>query len=160
DLYREVVTDGSKREIVFDEGGSTSLAEIPVAVVYSRRTGWLRSQPPLLDMALINICHFQKYNDFSIYMHIASRPILCRKGADSSKPVTQVSAYTIMDVAPEGNVWFAETTGAALAAASEDIKELESRMSILGLSLLVKRTGAQVTATEERQDQIEESSDL
>src|SRR5262249_23660345 len=43
---------------------------------------------------------------------------------------------------------------------SEDIKDLENRMSVLGLSLLMKRTAGPITATEERNDQLEESSDL
>src|SRR5262249_46290529 len=115
-------------------------------------------QPPLLDLALINISHYQKYNDFSIYLHLC-RPILCRKGADN-KPITAIGPYTVFDVTTEGDVWYAEPTGAGLEPSSTDLKDLEERMSILGLSLLMKRTRGPITATEERDDQLEESSDL
>lgn len=141
-------------------GGKTSLKEIPVAIVYGRKKGILQSQPPLLDLALINVSHYQKYSDFSIYLHIASRPILWFRNRDTNKTVEVIGPYSSIDVTADGQVAFAETTGAALEAASNDIKDLESRMSVLGLSLLVKRTGSQVTATEERGDQIQESSDL
>jgi hypothetical protein len=163
ELYKEVKGENLQTQIVPDPdnpGGVTNLTEIPVAIVYSRKCNVLESQPPLIDLAYTNIAHYQKYSDFSIYLHIASRPVLCRKGADPNNPITTIGPYTIFDVAPEGDVWYAETTGAALAAASQDIKDLEERMSILGLSLLVKRTGGPITATEERGDEIEESSDL
>lgn len=162
-LFIETKGENGQKQIVPDPdnpGGPTSLTEIPVAIVYSRKKGILESQPPLIDLAYTNIAHYQKYSDFSIYMHIASRPILCRRGADPNKPVTTIGPFTVFDVATEGDVWYAETTGAALAGAAQDIKDLEERMSIMGLSLLVKRTGGPITATEEKGDQIEESSDL
>jgi len=159
ELYREISSAGAKREIKFEKGGPTSLAEIPVAIVYSRKTGWLTSQPPLLDLALLNISHYQKYNDFSIYIHLC-RPILCRKPAAPAKPVTDLSAYAVMETSDNGNIWYAEPTGAGLKPSSEDLKDIEQRMSILGLSLLVKQTSGPITATEEKNDQLEESSDL
>src|SRR5262245_19345084 len=157
ELWREITEP--KKEIIFEDGGLTSLDEIPLAIVYSRKTGWLTSQPPLLDLALLNIAHYQKYNDFSIYLHLC-RPILCRKPAAADKPVTTVSAYTVMETGADGDVWYAEPTGAGLEPSSTDLKDLEERMSTLGLSLLVKRTGGPITATEEKNDQLEESSDL
>jgi hypothetical protein len=164
ELYREVKNETTgEKDVVLDPdtpGGATSLPEIPVAIIYGRKKGFLKSQPPLLDLALINIAHYQKYSDFSIYLHIASRPILWFKNRNTNVTVEVMSAYKAIDVGSDGHVDYAETTGAALGAASQDIKDLEERMSILGLSLLVKRTGAQTTATEERNDQIEESSDL
>lgn len=160
ELWREEKNQSATpATVVFEAGGVTSLDEIPVAVAYSRKRGILCSQPPLIDLAHTNITHYQKYSDYSIYMHIASRPILCRKGAEN-KPITAIGPFRVFDVSTDGDVWFAETTGAALGAAAEDIKTLEERMSIMGLSLLVKRTGSQVTATEEKGDQMEESSDL
>jgi hypothetical protein len=157
-LYRE--SDDQSKEIVFESGGPMSLAEIPVAVAYSRKRGILTSCPPLLDLAMTNVAHYQKYNDFSIYLHVASRPILWFRNRDASKKIEAISAYTAIDVGADGHVDFAETTGAALGAASQDIKDLEERMSVMGLSLLVKRTGGPITATEEKNDQLEESSDL
>jgi len=163
ELYKEVKGENLQLSIIPDPdnpGGSTSLDEIPVAIVYSRRSGILESQPPLIDLAYTNLAHYQKYSDFSIYLHISSRPLLWFRGRDPNKKVETIGAYTFFDVGENGTVEFAETTGAALGGAAEDLKSIEERMSIMGLSLLVKRTGSQLTATEERGDQIEESSDL
>jgi hypothetical protein len=160
EVYRETEISTNEIQITLESFGETSLKEIPVAIVYSRKCGILESRPPLLDLALTNVAHFQKYNDFSIYLHISSRPLLWFRGRDTNKKVETVGPYTFFDVGDNGTVEFAETTGAALAAASQDIKDIETRMSIMGLSLLVKQTGGPITATEERNDQIEESSDL
>lgn len=158
ELYREV--DEQKSDPIFEAGGPTSLTEIPVAIVYGRKGGMMMSRPPLLDLSLTNIAHFQKYNDFSIYLHIASRPLLWFRNRNTSVTIESIGPYKAFDVSDNGEVAFAETTGAALGAASQDIKDLEERMSVMGLSLLVKRTGGPITATEEKNDQLEESSDL
>ena len=57
ELYREVKGQDSKVEFVLEGAGSTSLPEIPVAVVYRRKLSILTSQPPLLDLAMTNISH-------------------------------------------------------------------------------------------------------
>src|SRR5262245_57801088 len=47
ELYKEINSGGAKREIVFEDGGDFAalngekLPEIPLAIVYSRKTGWL-----------------------------------------------------------------------------------------------------------------------
>jgi Domain of unknown function (DUF4055) len=160
ELYREEKSPNTgQMQIVFEDGGPISLSEIPVAFVYSRKCGIAMSQPPLIDLAYTNIAHYQKNSDYSIYLHIASRPVFCTKGSEDP-PIKPLGPYTRIHVSADGDVWFAETTGAALGAAREDLLDLKEQMSIMGLSLLVKRTGGPITATEEKGDQIEESSDL
>lgn len=163
ELYRaQKGADGLTVDIQFEDAGETTLSEIPVAIIYSRKTGWLQSQPPLLDLALINVSHYQKYSDFSIYLHIASRPLLWFRGRDVNKTVETIGAYTFFDVGDNGTVEFAETTGAALEAASNDIKDLESRMATLGLAIVEgqSRPQPETTATEEVLDHVREESEL
>jgi hypothetical protein len=159
-IYQEVEQNGKKDYVLTDEG-LTSLSEIPVAVVYGHKTGFLTSAPPLLDLALLNLTHYQKYADLSTYLHIASRPILWFRGRDKSKKVEAIGPYTFFDVAEQnGEVNFAETTGAALGAAREDIRDIQEWMSVFGLSLLVKSSKKPATATEELLDNVAEESPL
>lgn len=165
ELYREIKGEGNKADIVPDPDsprGKTTLPEIPVAIVYSRKLGTLVSQPPLLDLALTNVAHYQKYSDASTYLHIASRPILWFRNRDKSKKVESIGAYTFFDVGENGEVSFAETTGAALEAASNDIKDLEGRMAVMGLSVVEGKSKPQAptTATEEILDHVRSESDL
>ncbi len=161
ELYKKVKVNG-KDAIIPDPdapGGTTSLSEIPVSICYARKTGILESKPPLLDMALVNVAHFQKYNDYSIYLHICSRPWPLFIGRDTTKNVETVGAYTFFDVPIGGDGKFMETSGSALGAARTDLLDLQEQMSVLALSLLQKKTVTK-TATEEKGDQRKEESDL
>src|SRR5262249_45119914 len=78
ELYREIKTETGADYIV-EAAGESSLSEIPLAVIYGRKTGYLTSKPPLLDLALINIGHYQKYSDYSEGLRMCI-PQLCFKG--------------------------------------------------------------------------------
>ncbi len=159
ELYRKVKDEKGGEMVIPDPdapGGESSLKEIPIAVCYSRKTGILTSQPMLLDMALANVAHYQKYSDYSIYLHMCSRPLLWFKGRDKSTPVETIGAYTYFDAE---HVAFAETTGTALGGARQDLIDLQEQMAMLALSLVAKKTPNR-TATEERGDQDKEESEL
>jgi hypothetical protein len=162
ELYREVKNEQTGRtEYILEGSGQTSLPYIPVAPIYARKTGILTSKPPLLDLALINLAHYQKYSDYSTYLHIASRPILWFRGRDISKGVEAIGPYTFFDVDTQnGTVAFAETSGAALGAAKLDIEHLEKQMAVMGLSLLAGSKVTPQTATESLLDHAKEESDL
>lgn len=161
ELYREIEDQSAGKAYVLESSGVTSLPYIPVAPIYSRKTGYLTSKPPLLDLALINLAHYQKYSDLSTYLHIASRPILWFRGRDVNKKVEAIGPYTFFDVdGANGVVDFAETTGAALGAAKQDIEHLEKQMATLGLSILAGDKPTATTATEELLDVVQEESDL
>lgn len=160
-IYREVLTQGARREYVLEEEGALTLPEIPVAVVYSRKTGYLTSRPFLLDLALLNITHYQKYSDYSTYLHIASRPVLWFRGRNQSKQLEPIGPYTFFDVDQDnGHVDFAETTGDALDAARTDLEDLKAQMAILGLSLLLGPSNSPTTATEQLIQKVQSDSDL
>ena len=162
ELFREVKNDlTGATEYLLEATGASSLPYIPVSVIYARKTGTLTSTPPLLDLALINLAHYQKYSDYSTYLHISSRPILWFRGRDISKGVEAIGPYTFFDVdGTNGNVGFAETSGAALGAAKADIDHLEKQMAMLGLTLLAGNKPVQQTATEALLDSVKEESDL
>ncbi len=158
-LYRKVKDEQQKETVILESEGTTSLSQIPVSICYTKKVKLLISRPALLDLAIINLLHYSEGSDYRTYLHIASRPLLWFKGRDKSKKVEAVGPYTIFDVSDTGNVAFAETTGAALEAARNDLKDLEEHMSVLGLSMLKQKTAAK-TATEERGDQVREVSEL
>lgn len=117
------------------------------------------SSPPLLDCAEVNLLHYQESSDYRIYLRVASRPILWFRNRDKSKNVQEIGPYAIFDVDADGQAAFAETTGAALGAARQDLQDMEAYMGVLGLSMLQQQT-PQKTATEERGDQVRELSEL
>ncbi|MBL8186575.1 MAG: DUF4055 domain-containing protein [Acidobacteria bacterium] len=139
--------------------GITPLTEIPVAVVYSRRTGPLTSRPPLLDLALVNIAHWQKYSDYSIGLHLTI-PILGLKGGNADQKVQAIGHYVVFRIPPDGDLKYVEPTGAGLEPQRTDLIDLEDKMAVLGAAMLSKRTPTPKTATEELLSHVKEESDL
>ncbi len=159
-LYREIEDKDGKEKLILEQEGATNLTEIPVAIGYSRKTGLMTSSPPLLDIALLNLAHYNKYSDFSTLLHL-TLPILCRKGFDPSIENLAIGPYTVIDTTTDGNVWYAEPSGNGLKPQAEDLKEREDRMSKLGLALISSKTPSKnQTATETILDNLQEQSDL
>lgn len=158
-LWKKVKGKDGKETLVPDGEGPTSLNEIPLAVIYSNRTGFLQSKPPLEPLAQIECARYNKYSDLSTGLHLTI-PVLCRKGANPSKPVTQIGWHTIFDVNENGNVWYAESNGNGLEPMRMDIEALDQRMAVFGLSVLAKQQAAPTTATEALLTNVKEDSPL
>jgi uncharacterized protein DUF4055 len=129
-------------------------------VIFGRKTGHLVSKPPLLDLAEINIGHYQKYSDYSEGLRMCI-PQLCFKGVDASQSIQVIGHYTFHVVRPEGDVWFAEPTGAGLNPQRLDLQDLEAQMARLGLAIMAPSAPRpEKTATEVFANHVETDSDL
>lgn len=157
-LHREVVEKGMTTTVI-DAEGVTSLDEIPVSVVYTKKVSAFRSEPLLLDMALLNLAHYQKYSDYSTYIHV-SKPVLCRKTNNPKTPIEPLGPLSLFNVPIDGDLKVVEPTGSGLAPSREDLKDIEARMAVLGMAVLAERRTAPATATEELLDHVKEESAL
>ena len=63
----------SEYELV--ESGPYSLDQIPLVTIYANKTDTMTSKPPLLDIAHLNLAHFQSKQTIHS-LHIASQPML------------------------------------------------------------------------------------
>jgi hypothetical protein len=141
--------------------GRTGLSDIPVAVVYGRKMGFMRSRPPLLDLALLSLAHFNRYSRHTTYLDLCQPVLWFRNRENKAKKPEPIGPYTFFDVGQDGHVDFAEPRGAALEASRQDLLDLEKRMAAMGLSLLVApNTGPDSTATGEIISDLKEKSDL
>ena len=151
---------GEEMFVVDDEGYIKGFDKIPVAVVYGRRTGFLQSQPPLLDLALLNVSYFQKKSDRDNNLHLCGSPTPVFSGVpDDWNVVVTGSGFGIK--LPQGaTAAYLEPEGVALEESREDLKELRGEMAALGLSMLEGAPTVEVTATESVLDFSQESSEL
>lgn len=160
ELYRKTVSANGQEEIAIEDEGVTTLGRIPVTVVYGNRIGKLTSSPPLLDLAYLNIAHWQEYSDYRNILHVAQVPILLRKGATADQQKVEVGVGSVVDVPEEGDLKWCEHTGKAIESGRTELQDLEQRMALMGLSMLAQKTDANVTATEIKSNNLQESSDL
>ncbi len=163
EIWRPVEQNGQVSfEKIKEESGKTSLDEIPAVVCYGEKMGPLLARPPLLDLAYLNIEHYQKRSDQSNLLHIGSVPILTMLGFDKSD-VQRVSvgpARALVHHNPNAKVGYTEVSGNAYAAIRENIKDLETHMASLGLSILAAKFDNQRTAREASIHEGQQTSDL
>ena len=102
-------TDSGEDSFILVGEGTTKLDLIPVAIVYGKRLGLMKSEPPLLDLAYLNIAHWQEYSDYRHLLHYAQVPMLLRKGANKEQQAVVPGAGTTLDVPDGGDVrWCSE----------------------------------------------------
>lgn len=150
-------TNTDKAWVLF-ESGTTTLADIPFVPLYGSRMAFMMGAAPLLDLAYLNVKHWQSQSDQDTILHVARVPILARIGVDNSVPMT-VGASTAMDLPMGADMKFVEHSGASIEAGRQSLEDLEAQMIQTGAELLVKKPGDR-SATEAAGDQEANKSDL
>lgn len=143
------------------EGGPISIGEIPVAPIYTKRTGFMTAEPPLLDLAHLNVEHWQSSSHQTNILRVARVPILFGSGMgqDDMEVVGSSAGKGVTVESPDAKLAFIEPTGAGIQAGQESIEKLEERMAVMGMELLVSKPGSK-TATEASIDTAENTSAL
>jgi hypothetical protein len=142
------------------ETGNYSLDNIPLITTYANKTDTLVSKPPLLDIAYLNLAHFQRQADLIHSLHIASQPILVMEGWDDQTKDMAVSVNYAMATAPGNKIYYVEPAASAFEAQSAEIKELQMQMSTLGISTLSQQKFVAESADARRLDRIDTNSML
>lgn len=141
------------------DSGIMGIDRIPLVTAYTNRTGFMTSEPPLLDLALENIKHYQIRSDHDHVLHVASVPIPVFIGMDESDTITWGPHHGIK-LPQDADAKYLEPQGVALDAGRQHLQDIEARMAVLGLSMLVRETRAAETAEAKRIDKNETDSQL
>ena len=142
------------------ESGSFSLGEIPLVTIYSGKTDNLVSKPPLLDIAYLNIAHFQRQADLIHSLHVASQPMLVMEGYDDQTKDLAISVNYAMATQPGNKIYYVEPASSAFDAQSAEIKELQMQMATLGISTLSQQKFVAESADARRLDRVDTNSML
>ncbi len=138
------------------DSGPVTIGCIPLATVYTGRTGFQTSRPPLHQLAHLNVKHWQKESDSDNLVHFASFPILFASGFTAEELVIG-AASAITNDDPTADLKYVEHTGAAIGAGSDALLNLEKRMAALGAELLLSDS-ASVAQTATKTDSDDASS--
>ena len=141
------------------ESGSFSLGEIPLVTVYSGKTENLVSKPPLLDIAYLNLAHFQRQADLIHSLHVASQPMLVMEGYDDQTKDLAISVNYAMATQPGNKIYYVEPAS-AFDAQSAEIRELQMQMATLGISTLSQQKFVAESADARRLDRVDTNSML
>lgn len=150
--------DGAWR---LSETFANTLGRVPLVTVYANRTGLLSAQPPLEDLAHLNLRHWQSQSDQDHILHVARVPILFGAGFDEEdvRAAEIGPNRMIRSSDPSARLGYVEHGGRAIGAGRADLAAIEERMTVMGADLLVRRPGTE-TATARAIDAAESLSDL
>jgi hypothetical protein len=135
---------GKKEWILHDEG-VTTLQKIPFVPIYGRRTGFMQAVPPLVELAHMNVEHWQSKSDQQTILHVARIPILFARMLGDN-PITVGAASAVKCGEPEGDLKYVEHSGKAIESGSKELATLEDRMRQVGAELLVIKPGNMTVA--------------
>ena len=154
--------DGPENEKDYElvDSGVFSLGEVPLVSVYSGKTDTLTSKPPLLDIAYLNLAHFQRQADLIHSLHVASQPMLVLEGWDDQTKDMSISVNYAMATQPGNKVYYVEPASSAFEAQTNEIQELQTQMATLGISTLSQQKFVAESADARRLDRVDTNSML
>ena len=139
------------------------IPEIPLVTFYADRTGFMTGKSPILDLADLNIRHWQSSSDQINVLTVARFPMLGASGMSGEEEngtKTVVGPKQILYCSdPNGKYYYVEHTGAAIMAGRMDLQDLVDQMRVYGANFTKKRTSRE-TATAANIDSAESTSPL
>jgi hypothetical protein len=142
---------------VFEVGVGTypTQTEIPVAeIVTSGYRSLLASDPPLLDLAHLNLAHYQQWSDVATSIHKTCVPILFTKGFimrdEQGHPIVVGPNAGLNSENPEGDAKYVVHDGASLGSCRQALEDLKTEMATLGVAMLASDKRVAETAEAKR----------
>ncbi len=139
--------------------GRTSLGYIPWVTFYAGRTGMMTARPPLLELAHLNVKHWQSQSDQDNLLHVARVPLLFMFTDDEQFKLV-ISAGSATRMPKDGDAKYVEHTGAAITAGRESLQDLIEEMRMAGAKLLQKDKQQTKTAAQANEEAAQELSPL
>lgn len=143
--YRKGVAAQKDTWLLYKEG-TTSINFVPMVTFYTKRTGFMTATPPMIDLADLNIKHWQSSSDQDSILHIARVPLLAISGMNEDDKV-EIGAKSYLKLPMGAEAKYVEHTGAAIEAGRTSLEDLKDEMSSMGAELLMPSQVA-TTATQ------------
>lgn len=154
-------------EFTVVKGGRLTLDEIPVAVFMAgQKRGDFTARPALMDLAWLNIRHWQATSEQCDLLSYARLPVWYASGVDlldndgKEKSFILGPGYFQVFSDAAGKIANVGVDPASIEAGRNELKDLEESMASYGLQLLKTPTGGKQTATEVERDSRENNSQL
>jgi len=152
-------------EVEWEEvgGGSTGLPIIPICTFSpGKKINMILAELPLQTLAELNIVHYQSDSDQRNILHYARLITFFGRGIDSALNENKIivgANRVVHSDAEYGDFKVVEPSGKAIESGRKDLENLETKMGMFGLSLLLPKSD-RATATEKLIDTSESDSIL
>lgn len=157
----------NKQVVVEAEGPILNQTEIPIAeITTSGRRSMFESDPPLLDIAYLNISHYQTTSDYATAIHKTNVPIFCTYGLNLTDENGQQMDLVVGPNAginfrnSDGRAEYVSHSGQALGATRDALQDIQNDIGTLGLAMLAPQKRSAETAQAKRLDKSQSDSAL
>ena len=160
ELWEKLASNQSRKSdwVLIDEGVN-SLSSIPLVTFYTGRTGMLTAKPPLLELANMNIKHWQEQSDQDASVRFARVRIVYATGLEGDTKLS-ASAESIICLPPGGSIDVVQGSAESVKVGADSLTKLEEQMRESGARLLAKKSQSTKTVAQARSDAIIEQSAL
>ena len=136
-----------------------TLGRIPLVTLYAKRLGFMMARPPLMDLAYLNVAHWQSASDQRNILHVARVPVLTISGCDNQTDI-KIGSASAVKLPKDAVMQYVEHSGAAISAGADDLKALEDQLRQAGAKLLQPAQLSRITATQSAEDKARTLSPL
>ncbi|MGK9173249.1 DUF4055 domain-containing protein [Yokenella regensburgei] len=139
----------------------TSRRDITLVTLYTKRTGFMCGSPPLLNMALLNVKHWQSQSEQDNILHVVRVPILSVFGLEEGQEliIGSSSATSFSDRQKQG-MEYTEHTGSAIGAGKDSLTDLVEQMRQAGAKLLRTDNTSTKSVDQTSEEKMQEQSPL
>lgn len=128
----------------------TDFPQIYVVPIYTGRTGFFTAEPPLAEIAELNLAHWRVQSDKSNCLHKSLSPLLFMKQmaelGEGGDVVVNSAGFGFTGSSDNADMKWVEITGSGIDAGSNELEEIKDQMKQMGLQLISERIGVS-TAT-------------
>ena len=160
EVHRQEDEKGEKYNL--EKTGDYNFGRIPLVTIYANRTGVMTAESPLMDLAWLNLAHWQSYSDQRNILRFSRFGLIFGKGLPDEMvekgtlEIGPTKAYLTTN--ETADMKYVEHSGKSIEAGQKDVEDIETKMRILGNQPLIKDLPD--TATAERIDETRTVSQL
>ena len=160
-IYRKATGDNAQVNWTLHEKWQTSRQDITLVTLYTKRTGFMCGSPPLLNMALLNVKHWQSQSEQDNILHVARVPLLTVFGLEEGQELVigSSSATQFSDRQKQG-LEYVEHTGTSISAGKESLTDLVEQMRQAGAKLLRTDNTSTKSVDQTSEEKMQEQSPL
>lgn len=160
-IFRKATGDNAQANWTLHEEWKTSRQDITLVTLYTKRTGFMCGSPPLLNMALLNVKHWQSQSEQDNILHVVRVPILAVFGLEEGEELVigSSSATSFTDRQKQG-MEYTEHSGAAIGAGKESLTDLVEQMRQAGAKLLRTDNTSTKSVDQTSEEKMQEQSPL
>lgn len=151
-----------KSKWVVESEGVTDVPFIPLVTFYAARDEFMCCTPPLLDLAYLNVRHWQSTSDQISVLTVARFPMLAVAGIHDTKAAELIvgprQLLSTRDAA--GRFYYVEHSGKSIEAGANELANLEELMGNYGAEFLKKKKAASRNPQDRIYDVTEATSEL